>query len=58
MSNDSQDFQNGFIDGWQSVNPGTVPSIPSSAIPAGKTAYEHGYERGRDRALQFQGSRR
>lgn len=48
----SDDFQQGYIDGWQSVKPGSVPTIPSYAIPAGKTAYEHGFELGKQAALR------
>jgi hypothetical protein len=48
----SQDFERGFIDGWQSVKPGSVPGIPAYAVPAGKTPYEHGYDLGREAALR------
>jgi hypothetical protein len=46
----SQDFENGYIAGWQSLKPGSVPTIPSYAVPAGKTPYQHGYELGRKAA--------
>jgi hypothetical protein len=48
----SKTFEDGYLDGWHSVKPGTNPSIPSYAIPAGKTPYQHGYERGRAKALE------
>lgn len=54
MSNDSDEFRQGYIDGWQSIKPGTVPDIPAFAIPAGRTAYQHGYALGVERASSAQ----
>lgn len=48
--NDDQRFQVGYVDGWQSIRPGTVPDIPAYALPAGRDAYEYGHQLGKDRA--------
>jgi hypothetical protein len=47
--NENKSFEEGYIDGWRSIlgEGAPLPSIPSYAIPAGKTEYEHGYEQGR-----------
>lgn len=45
-----EDYEKGFIDGWQSLRPGSLPAIPSYAVPAGKTPYQHGYDKGREYA--------
>ena len=44
-----KDFGEGYTDGWLAVMGAgaSLPSIPSHAIPAGKTPYEHGYALGR-----------
>lgn len=45
-------FADGYVDGWQAIKPGTnPPGIPSTAIPAGWTPYNWGYEKGREAAL-------
>lgn len=56
MNEKPQEFRDGYIDGWQSIRPGDTPAVPSHATPAGKTPYEHGYELGRQRALEFNGA--
>jgi hypothetical protein len=45
-------FAEGYTEGWLSImgTGAALPSIPSYAIPAGKTAYQHGYELGRTAA--------
>lgn len=43
-------FTDGYLDGWCSVKSGSNPPIPAHAIPAGKTAYQHGYELGKKAA--------
>jgi len=48
----SEDFEQGYIDGWQSAKPGSLPGIPSYAVPPGKTPYQHGYDLGRQAALR------
>ncbi len=46
-------FSEGYLAGWQSVfgRGATLPGIPSHAIPAGKTEYQHGYDEGRSAAI-------
>ena len=40
-------FSEGYIDGWSAIKGrGTIPAIPSNAIPAGKTPYDHGLAEG------------
>lgn len=46
-------FEEGYIEGWHSVRPGSNPDIPAYAVPAGKTPYEYGFELGRRRAQSF-----
>jgi len=49
-------FREGYIEGWRSVTKlTTLPSIPSHAIPAGKTDYEYGLELGKARGLEWIG---
>jgi hypothetical protein len=48
--NHGKTFQDGYIDGYQSVRPGTLPSIPSYAIPIGKTPYQWGFMMGEEDA--------
>ena len=51
MSNDSDEFRRGYLDGWQTIKRGShPPGIPAFAIPAGKTAYQHGRELGEAKA--------
>lgn len=56
MSN-SEAWKNGVIDGFQSVKPGLIPTIPSypASVPAGERNqasyyYELGYKKGREMA--------
>ncbi len=51
MSDDAE-FTRGYIDGWKSIKPGTVPAIPAWALPAGRSPYEYGYQLGKERAAQ------
>ncbi len=45
------EFTRGYIDGWQSLMPGSnPPGIPAYAIPAGSTEYGHGYRLGKEKA--------
>lgn len=45
------DFERGYLAGWQSLKPGSnPPGIPAHAIPAGKTAYDHGFKLGKAKA--------
>lgn len=53
MDDESDNFEKGYVDGWQSLKPGTnPPGIPAYALPAGKTPYEHGFALGRLKALE------
>lgn len=46
-------FTDGYIVGWQSVSmPKALPADPTHAIPAGKTRYKAGYDRGVEHALE------
>lgn len=45
-------FKDGYLDGWHSIKPGSDPGIPAHGVPAGKTDYQHGYEQGKERALE------
>lgn len=49
-ANPNQTFQDGYIDGYQSVRPGVLPAIPSHAIPIGLTPYQWGYKMGQEDA--------
>jgi hypothetical protein len=50
---DEKTFTDGYIDGWQSImGKGSVPAVPAHAVPAGKTPYEAGYDRGREVATE------
>ena len=40
------EFARGYIDGWQSARPGSIPTIPAYALPAGRTEYDYGLELG------------
>jgi hypothetical protein len=56
MANDNSEmtFADGYIDGWRSVTKlNKTPTIPSYSIPAGKSAYNHGYEKGAERAKEW-----
>lgn len=44
--NDKRTFEQGFADGFRSVQPGAPIAYPPHAIPAGKTLYQWGYEQG------------
>jgi len=46
MKTDHRTFATGYMDGWMSVIPGSVPRIPGHTLPAGKTPYEYGFESG------------
>ena len=47
MSKQTATFSDGYIAGWQKGSGrNLVPSIPAHSIPAGKTEYDAGYERG------------
>ncbi len=52
-------FAEGFADGWRSVMGATavVPPTPAFAVPAKKSAYQHGYDIGcsktTDRPMRF-----
>jgi hypothetical protein len=45
--NRERTFSEGYLDGWHSVKPGSNPTIPAYAIPAGKSEYDHGFDLGR-----------
>ena len=42
-------FAEGYIDGWRSMagTDAPIPTIPQFAVPANKSAYQHGYDVGR-----------
>ena len=42
----SGSFEKGYLDGCKTVSPGILPGIPSHSIPAGKTEYQAGFDRG------------
>jgi hypothetical protein len=46
MTKDERTFEEGFIDGYRSVQPGAPISVPPHTVPAGKTPYEWGFELG------------
>jgi hypothetical protein len=46
MAKDNRTFEQGYTDGYRSVQPGAPISIPAHTIPAGRTAYEWGFEQG------------
>ncbi len=51
MEHAMDEFTRGYIDGWQSLMPGSnPPGIPAYAIPAGSTEYGHGYRLGKEKA--------
>lgn len=46
-------FSDGYTEGWQETyGSNLLPSIPSHAIPSGKTAYEHGLDLGRKEGVR------
>lgn len=57
---DNKTFADGFREGYRSVmgNGAALPGIPGYAIPAGKTAYQHGIAKGVEAAIKRQASRK
>ncbi|WP_333605182.1 hypothetical protein [Novosphingobium sp.] len=54
--NDDAKFTRGYIDGWQSLKPGSnPPGIPAYAIPAGIEAYDYGFDLGKEKAASNNG---
>jgi hypothetical protein len=51
---DNRSFNDGYKDGYQSVRGKDItPPYPSQSIPAGKSPYEAGYERGQADAEEY-----
>jgi hypothetical protein len=46
MATDNRTFEQGYADGYRSIQPGAPIAIPPHAVPSGKTPYEWGYEVG------------
>lgn len=44
-------FFDGYIDGWQSVKPESIPRLPPVKLPDGVSPYVYGYELGRAAAV-------
>jgi hypothetical protein len=49
MAKDNRTFEQGYTDGYRSVQQGAPISIPSHTVPADKTAYEWGSIRSTER---------
>jgi hypothetical protein len=47
MSKNDGTFEQGYADGYRSIQPGAPIAIPPHAVPAGKTPYEWGVEVGK-----------
>jgi hypothetical protein len=47
-------FFDGYIDGWQSIRPDTIPKFPAPDIPPGVPEYRYGYDMGRSAAKNEQ----
>ncbi|QUT05122.1 hypothetical protein KFK14_19275 [Sphingobium phenoxybenzoativorans] len=45
MSKDN--FFDGYIDGWQSIKPDSIPKLPAIKLPEGTSAYRYGFDMGR-----------
>ena len=47
----SKTFNDGYLDGYQSLRPGVVPSVPPyNKVPTGLTPYQWGFTLGEDDA--------
>lgn len=46
----SDNFFDGYIDGWQSIRPGSIPRVPRATVPEGISPYRHGFDMGRSAA--------
>jgi len=44
-------FFDGYIDGWQSVKPDSIPRLPALQLPDGVSPYDYGFELGRVAAV-------
>ncbi|WP_139139149.1 hypothetical protein [Sphingobium phenoxybenzoativorans] len=43
-------FFDGYIDGWQSIEPDSIPKLPNMELSEGVSHYRYGYDMGRSAA--------